>query len=140
MKLILPVSLGILLTGCITFPSPSQEDILAMNFEELCLHSASVYYEDDSINAAYAELKANHVTAKELRWIQKEAIAIGMTQKVLFCARGATRHSTDMVSQYGTSRVLRYGPESAVYLHDGKVTSWYGNPRKLRIYSWPKNW
>ena len=135
MKQILPVSLVILLTGCITLPSPPQEDILAMNFEELCLHVANPFYEDDSINAAYAELKTR-VTAKEFRWIQNETIAIGMTEDVLYCSRGATRDTTDMVSQYGVSKVLRYGPESVVYLHDGKVKSWYGNPRRQRIDSW----
>ena len=139
MKQILPVSLVILLTGCITLPSPSQEDIQAMNFEELCLHLASTFYEDDSINAAYAELKTR-VTAKEFRWIQEEKIAIGMTEEVLYCARGATWDNTDMVSQYGPSKVLRYGPESVVYLHDGKVASWYGNPRSQRIDTWSKNW
>ena len=65
MKQILPVSLVILLTGCITLPSPSQEDIQAMNFEELCAHAQDFLYEEDSRNAAYAELKVHHVTAKE---------------------------------------------------------------------------
>ena len=140
MKQILPVSLVILLTGCITLPSPSQEDIQAMNFEELCAHAQDFLYEEDSRNAAYAELKVHHVTAKELRWIQEETIAIGMTEEVLYCARGAPWDSTVRVSQYGRSKQLRYGSESFVYLHDGKVTSWYGNPRNnTRSFSWPKD-
>ena len=133
MKQILPVSLGILLTGCITFPSPPQEDILAMTFVELCLHSASVFYEDDSINAAYAELKTR-VTAQEFKWIQTETIAIGMTEDVLYCSRGKPWDYTVRVSQYGQSKQLRYGSESFVYLRDGKVTSWSGNPTAQRIY------
>ena len=135
MKQILPVSLVILLTGCITLPSPSQEDILAMNFVELCLHVGSVFYEEDSINAAYAELKT-HVTAKELRWIQQETIAIGMTEDVLYCSRGLPRDSTVRVSQYGRSKQLKYGPKSVVYLRNGKVTAWTGRPISPRTSSW----
>jgi len=135
MKQILPVSLGILLAGCITLPSPSQEDIQAMSFVELCLHVASPFYEEDSINAAYAELKS-YVTAKELRRIQKGAIAIGMTEDVLYCSRGLPWDSTVRVSQYGRSKQLRYGSESFVYLRDGKVTSWTGNPSSQSTRSW----